>query len=298
MPTSALSDVTYLYQILQNIEVSDADYGIYNDVRLLPCASEDVFDRESARNPSNGGMVFCRYLKYNEAKREGCTLNPVHKRPSITTIATMVIRNNPDDHAAAHVDPSSLDTVCRQERLLCETDLPRETGLPQALLDESKEEDLGSEELLTEGIETLSIQDSARRRVDSPWYGNLFDAYTGRNEKLSIGDLITMFNSYSIAFQPIGHTNLMGEEMYEWAEEMYRRASQSPVAIAYAFFKVDVHNIQVINRDHDFWDRYLKPVALRWVADVQAIEEGRQPSSVRQISEDDLPIPRAFSRRR
>lgn len=266
VPSRSLHSLVYLYQIIQNIEISNADYGIYNDVRLLPCASEDILDPETARDPTNGALLICRHLKYGEASREGCSLNVTHSRPSVTTIATAIYCNDPDNPAPLHTDPTSLD---------------------RSQIDEEASADT----FYVGGEETLCPSDSMRQQVCTPWYGNIFDAYTGRHSSYNFSALINLFTSYAISFRPIGHTNRVGESMRAWAEHMYSLASQTTEAIGYAFFKVDVHNIQIIKREHDFWDRVLRPVAIQWVEDVRAIKEGRQPAIIPAIAEECLPSP-------
>jgi len=41
----------YIYQMLQNMEVTNSDCAYFNDVRLLPCTSRDLTSGNTARNP-------------------------------------------------------------------------------------------------------------------------------------------------------------------------------------------------------------------------------------------------------
>lgn len=66
IPSDAISDPLYFYQVIQNIEIIDADFGLFNDVRLLPCATEDLFDDDAGRDPKTGIPTICRYAKYGE----------------------------------------------------------------------------------------------------------------------------------------------------------------------------------------------------------------------------------------
>jgi hypothetical protein len=62
-PSEHLDKVGYLYQILQNIEIIDADFALFNDYRLLPITSDGVI-----HDPNDGEKEFVYYERYNLAK--------------------------------------------------------------------------------------------------------------------------------------------------------------------------------------------------------------------------------------
>lgn len=68
MPSSAIPHEGYLYQVIQNIEIADASYGYFNDVRLLPCATSDFCHPSLARDPVYGNSVYATYARHQFAK--------------------------------------------------------------------------------------------------------------------------------------------------------------------------------------------------------------------------------------
>ena len=84
---------------------------------------------------------------------------------------------------------------------------------------------------------------------------------------------------------------LLGDEVRPWYELMHSVAARQQGACGVAFFKVGVHNIQRIPRDTKFWRDVLLPVALRWVADVKAVTEGKAPPVLPPIKHAELPKP-------
>lgn len=267
IPCGYLSEITYLYQVLQNIEISDADYGLFNDVRLLPCTTEDVLDRECARDMVRGITMFCRYAKYGEvaepSRREDkgrYSVNKSFRRVGAKIVAVKVYRNSPDDVKT----PLSATTAKTSE------ECP-----------------------IVNGTETL-VEGEKRESPSTPWLGNIFNAYTGNREEFTMRDLFHLITGLLISFVPIGYCTSIGEDAREWSETMIAVASQDPLSIGYAFFKVDVHSVRVVPRDSGFWYDHLRPMAIRWVDDIHAIEEGRMPSRVPSVWKEDLPRPSWF----
>lgn len=279
VPTAAISDVTYIYQMIQNVEIIDADYALFNDVRLLPCATEDLYDESACRDPDSGMLLFARYAKHGLARQQAGKQVGKQARSGVRMVATAVTVNDPSLAALAHIDPASL---------------PHSRFSPSAAAAAAAADaaDAADEEYVIEGSETLTYEAEKDKRIDGEWYGNVFDALTDHHSRWTRDDLHQRLLTYSIAFRPIGHTFAAADASDgEWIERMYSVASQDRDAIGIAFFRVDVHNVQRVERATSFWHSVLRPRALQWIADIDAVRAGHKPSLVPTIAHYDLPLP-------
>jgi len=221
IPSRDLDNVLYLYQMIQNMEIVDGDYALFNDVRLLPCTTDDICDPSIGRDPGSGAKRAASFRRHNLAARS-----------TITTVA-----------ASIHYSDGS---------------------------------------------------------GGGNWIGNIFDAYTDQHSSLSFDIMRDLIVSRKIRLNPFTHTALIGEEVREWSEKVYSQTMEGDNgadAIGCLFFKVDVHNIQRIDRPWGFWDTYLKPTALRWIEDIDRVIAGEPPSVVERHSLDSLPSPVPVSSR-
>jgi len=66
-PTSCIGNVGYGKQVVQNIEIADADYGLFNATRLLPAATKDIGDRVSGRTLESSSPIACEFHRFNLA---------------------------------------------------------------------------------------------------------------------------------------------------------------------------------------------------------------------------------------
>jgi len=67
-PGKTIMNVGYAKQVIQNMEIVDADHAYYNALRLLPSTTLDVTEEDMAREPSTGQPTQCYYVRYNRAE--------------------------------------------------------------------------------------------------------------------------------------------------------------------------------------------------------------------------------------
>jgi hypothetical protein len=75
VPGPRLGEILYMYQVLQNIEIVNGDYGLFNDVRLLACTTGDLLDPTAAHDMLTHQLVDCTFKRYQLAM-DPSRLNP------------------------------------------------------------------------------------------------------------------------------------------------------------------------------------------------------------------------------
>jgi hypothetical protein len=216
VPIDRISELTYMYQIIQNLEVTDGDYAYFNDVRLLACPTTDLYDPTSGYDIVGKHPATCTFSRYQLAEGQ----------PPINLIAT------------------SIERVDQEEK--------------------------------------------------KTWIGNLCDCFNGKHPTLGYGAFEDIANPDKYRFVPIGVTTKIGEDAREWVEGTYKKIHDLSSSIGCAFFKLDVHLIQRIERDAPFWEKYLLPIALKWIEDLDNAREGKTVVNDPVLEEADLPVPRQF----
>jgi len=66
-PGPSIGNPNYAKQVVQNIEIADADYALFNSTRLIPCTSDDVRDSMCGHSMIGGRLEVCRFSRYNLA---------------------------------------------------------------------------------------------------------------------------------------------------------------------------------------------------------------------------------------
>jgi len=67
-PSDGIDNIGYYYQVIQNIEIIDASYGFFNNVKLLPCTTEDLHSIDGATDICHNFRTKTYYLRFNIAK--------------------------------------------------------------------------------------------------------------------------------------------------------------------------------------------------------------------------------------
>lgn len=233
IPSSSLTNITYMYQIIQNMEIINADIAYYNDVRLLPCSDSEITDPLYGREINNGSLTTCTFQRFNLA---------VEKKDPINLICCMVKRRYYDKNGN---EIKNFDLEFTEDEW-------------QGNIFNFYNEDSNSNEMFNiKAIEDIEF-----------------------NKKMTKEEFINLMIDRKLQFIPINFTRKIGEDTRKWIEENYKNCLNDYTSIGCAFFKVDVHNIQKLYRPRGFWDKYLKPQALKWIEDLDKISNGEKIQSI------------------
>jgi len=249
IPSDCVSSPGYLYQMLQNIEILDADYCLFNDVRLLACPTSLIDDPDSGYPlDSPADVVQCSFERHRLA-------DPKYPCPIVEDISFV-------------------------EQSLDRKDLPPVTIVAAGLKRTSPFND--------EWISSVIIK--LKGRTDT-WLGNLFDSYPGQHPFLQYDDVVDILTKFDFDCVSIDHTRARGEEAKQWADEVYAKYAEDPRCCACVFFKVDVHLIQFIHRDTEFWLSHLKPIADQWIGDIDSLIRGKDVPPMPRMEKKKCPLP-------
>jgi len=221
VPSGGLPSEEYLYQIIQNIEIANASYAYFNDVRLVPCATSDFYHPALGRDPANGTTTECTYARHQFAKR----------LPSPITM--VFLRMYP------------------------------------------------TEETLKSG------------KYTHWWVDNIFDAFAGAHEKVTQQDLFRLITELVYKFIPVSHTTNVGDDARCWLECQIDEAREDfgNYCAGYAVMRLDAHLIQKVFRNKTFWETRIKPIAEKWIADLDAVQSGKEVPEEPPIDHSELPWP-------
>ena len=204
VPGPKLQSRGYYCQVVQNIEIVNASYGLFNDVRLLPCTTDLALDESAAYDISTEDIVECSFSRYNVA-------STLPKPINLISVAVYPSEDSSNDsESSTHVEGDR-------------------------------------------------------------WFGNLFDAFSGQNPHLTLGQLKKVITKLDYKWCPMNHTVERGEEAREWIELEHDKISSMKDTVGYALLKLDAHNIERIERNHNYWQFSLRPIAERWLDDLDAV---------------------------
>jgi hypothetical protein len=80
-PSSRITNLDYLRQVIQNIEIANADYAFYNATRLLPCPTDCLYDERECYD-MRGSPHLARFRRFNLAEGDETRVVALELRPN------------------------------------------------------------------------------------------------------------------------------------------------------------------------------------------------------------------------
>lgn len=245
-PSRYIGDVGYGKQVVQNVEIADADYAFFNAVRLLPATTTDLSHRVRAHTLEAGFPRSCDFLRYNYAER---LPTPIH------IIATVVTRSpNVDTAAWEERFGESVWFGNLFDAITGEHETLRFLDVAQLVT--------ARDITLTPIAHTCLVGESA-----GAWAEEVIRAVIGTTMGPEVGS--------GVSEDCIGEMHPpMPVETPPAAPPAPLSALIPPSPLGVAFFKVSSHNLQFVPRQREYWERYMRPVAEQYLRDLASAQAG------------------------
>lgn len=290
VPIHAISRRGYLYQVMQNIEILDGDYGLFNDVRLIMCPTKCISHHFLGYDPCTGEEDKCSFGRYQYANLEWqvddelstkhlnrpdpkLKLEPVH-------VICVSLERDFNRYTKSNLESRNVKDIDDSDLLL-----PRSEGTIQSKLWKKMKEHICP--VYKSGVLVKS------------WIGNLSDTYDKSHPIFSRNDFKDMLISRVFKIRPCGYTRERHQKADEWASATFEKVKKDSKSFGCMFLKVDSQVIQHIPRSTKFWNTYLLPSAEEWLRDMDRRRgvvrfKSKPKSKSKSKFKGDPPIPKGI----